>query len=1317
MNLRRLYLILYMGGLLLHNVLAQPINVNRFSTSTGLSTNATLCALRDSYGLLWIGTENGLNYFDGMRVHVYRDMFIKQNPNETNTIISIFEHEKNIWLGGTAGLYVLDRQQNKYNRFEKKTRYGVVISTAVPKMINTDNGLIWIATQGQGLFIYDSKKDSLYQDSRHGTFFCDIEMDSDGLIYAATFSGELAIYRSDGQFLRSHKVEGYKDDKNPISMTRCNGHLWLGFNNTLKQLSLHHENAGQQWQLSQVGGIRHLTSDASGHILTACENGLFRFYPESGHLEPINANNTPGYLLNSDNINHLVWDADSSLMVLTETEGINILPTQNHGIRMLELPLATQQHRQININALCMGEGNEVWIASDHELFRLNTSTRVVSTYSHAQLPQEISSIMLDGKNLWIGTRHQGIRVIDTQSGAVRNFTFSSSVPYTIPSNEINKIFRAKNGDIYILSSWGLSHYNRQNDHFRSYASISAMTPFVAIAETDKGWLWASSANKGLYRKDPKNEWFDFFQSNAIGFQAANVIHCDSQGVLWLATNGGGLYRMLPDAKDFERYDVDGSAIHGLAITFIEEDKLGNLWMGSTAGIVRITPSRDLRDIQLYATIQNQEANVSCNPNCGYMLFGTTNGLFSFVPQQLKPVLDLEHVYIQSINFPYIDNDQEELRRLGLDVLLYTKESITLPYSDNSFTLHFASSRFCGMPPAKYEYMLEGFDKTWVRGTSNSEATYANLPPGDYEFLLRRMGDNNDQEIARLKITILPPWYRTTLAYIFYLLLIAGFIYHTFMRTQRRLKRRYARQMESFRTEQEKQTFQSKIRFFVDLVHEIRTPLTLISLPLEKMQEKIDGGEALGGSELKEHLSSIRRNMNYLLGITNQLLDFQKAENGGISLMQQNVDIKKMLTDIYKQFFDAVKVQGKQIQLQLPEEGVTTVIDLDKMKKVMMNIVGNALKYTNREIILKLEVSNDEKIKISVIDDGSGVPTEERDKIFDRYYQIGNDNIASSLGTGLGLAYAKMLAEAHHGDLQYEDAPGGGSCFIITLPLVSSDEPSVDTEDIAPVAEEAKEAAAAPTAKKHTILLVEDNEELLKATADSLRQWYKVVKAHDGVEALDILNYSEIDIIVSDLMMPRMDGIELCQNVKTNINTSHLPLILLTAKTTVESKVEGMESGADIYMEKPFAIKQLHLQIENLLRLRQQFYERMKSIEGFNSSSLQDDSPLGLNQQDIQFVERLQKSVADNMRDEEFSIDTLAEQLNMSRSSFYRKIKALTGMTPTDYLKTSRMNQAALLLREGCRSSEVAERVGFSSTSYFAKCFKAQFGILPKEFS
>ena len=245
---------------------------------------------------------------------------------------------------------------------------------------------------------------------------------------------------------------------------------------------------------------------------------------------------------------------------------------------------------------------------------------------------------------------------------------------------------------------------------------------------------------------------------------------------------------------------------------------------------------------------------------------------------------------------------------------------------------------------------------------------------------------------------------------------------------------------------------------------------------------------------------------------------------------------------------------------------------------------------------------------------------------------------------------------------------------------------------------------------------MEDNEELLKATADSIKKWYKVLKARDGLEALDLLKYQEVDVIVSDVMMPRMDGTTLCRQLKQDIETSHIPVILLTAKVTVEAKVEGMESGADIYLEKPFSIRQLHLQIENLLRLRQQFYQRMRKIDGSQSTSVMEEKPLGLNEQDMQFVNNMQKSVAENMHDEEYTIDTLAEQLNMSRSSFYRKIKALTGMTPVDYLKTARMNEAARLLGEGMRSSEVAERVGFTSSSYFAKCFRAQFGCLPKDY-
>ena len=392
--------------------------------------------------------------------------------------------------------------------------------------------------------------------------------------------------------------------------------------------------------------------------------------------------------------------------------------------------------------------------------------------------------------------------------------------------------------------------------------------------------------------------------------------------------------------------------------------------------------------------------------------------------------------------------------------------------------------------------------------------------------------------------------------------------------------------------------------------------------------------------------------------------------------------------------------------------------------KAMMNLVGNAMKYASNEIIIRLENLDGQHVAITVLDDGPGVPAEEKDKIFDRYYQIGNDSTAASIGTGLGLAYARMLAQAHEGDLQYQDAPGGGSSFRITIPLhpehLSQDEAS-DANLVAVPAADSLSADEAPAAKSQQenfrILLVEDNEELLKATADALRKWYKVVKARDGIEALDTLKYQEIDMVVSDVMMPRMDGNQLCRQLKSNIETSHLPVIMLTAKVSVQAKTEGMESGADIYIEKPFSIKQLHLQIENILRLRQQFYQRMRSIDGFSTTAADtSDRPLGLNQQDLQFIEALQKSVQENMRDEEFSIDTLAEQLNLSRSSFYRKIKALTGMTPTDYLKNARMNEAARLLTSGLRSSEVAERVGFTSSSYFAKCFRAQFGCLPKDY-
>ena len=1311
MRIAKLPILLFMFFCSMTTVLAQHIVARKLMATDGLSNNATLCALRDRYGFLWIGTENGLNCYDGFRFNVYRNMVSTQHPSETNTVMSLYEHGDNILFGGTTGLYVFNRKQNKYYRFDNKTRYGVVVSSSVPKITGTSNGLIWILTLGQGLFIYNPKTNILTQDSRQNSFYSDIKVASDGLVYTTTLSGDLIIFNTEGHFLRKYPIPDHHNDKTQICMTELGGNIWLGYSTQLLRYSNGHIELVKD--LPFIGSVHSLAADQKGCLLIGCDNGIFRYSPYSGQMDHLSQSENGASILSDNMVNALTWDSDSTLIVLTRMGGANMLPIRESGVRFLALPVANSQGYN-NVRVLARGYNGDIWLGTDHGLYHSLGNTGPITLFNQALLPYEITALMLDGQDLWIGTRHHGIRILNLQTQRITSHTFSSQKPYTIPSNEVNGIYRTSKGEIYVLTSWGINRFDQSSGQFFGYSSLSAMTSFICMQEDKRGWLWASSNNRGLFCKKYHDGSFEMFTSKAIGRQTITVMHSDLQGDLWMATSGGGLFRYNKTKEDFERYDLEGTILHDEAISFIEEDDLGALWVGTTAGIIRISPSRDKSDLRLYGFIHHPDAILmqrsSCSLNGNQIAYGGSNGIYCFSTRQIHPIQDKISVYIHDISFPYATDNIAERQRLGLDVLLYTRKEIELPYSDNSFTLHFSSARQSSMPMTEYEYQLEGFDKAWIHGNNSAEVTYTNLPPGKYVFLLRQAGKTDEAYTARLVITVLPPFYRSTLAYIIYLVLALLAGYYIWRLIQRKWKRRYQQQLDEFQARKEKETFQSKISFFVDLVHEIRTPLSLISLLLER----VEGSQQT--DENRKHTLSIRRNMNYLLGITNQLLDFQKAESSGITLAYHTTDIGKMLTEIHDQFADAVELQGKKLQLQIPEQPIVTSIDNDKVMKVIMNLVGNALKYSNKEIIMRMEPVSDSIIQISVIDDGEGIPHEEQDKIFDKYYQIGNHNAAINLGTGLGLAYAKMLAQAHHGDLVYHDAPGGGANFSFTLPIVISDEvePNASQEVVMEIEQE-ESAEKKPTAATHIILLVEDNEDLLKATANALQPWYKVIKARDGIEALDSLRYHEVDVVVSDVMMPRMDGIQFCQQLKQDINTSHIPVILLSAKTSVEAKVEGMEGGADIYMEKPFSIKQLHLQIQHLLCIRQQFYEQMRHISPTETTA-KEEGGLGLNRQDLLFIEKLKEAINANMRDESFSIDILAEQLNLSRSSFYRKIKALTGMTPSDYLKTARMDKAAQLLRDGCRSSEVAEQVGFTSNSYFAKCFRAQFGVLPKDY-
>ncbi len=529
---------------------------------------------------------------------------------------------------------------------------------------------------------------------------------------------------------------------------------------------------------------------------------------------------------------------------------------------------------------------------------------------------------------------------------------------------------------------------------------------------------------------------------------------------------------------------------------------------------------------------------------------------------------------------------------------------------------------------------------------------------------------------------------------------------------RRRIHRYFQHRMDTLRIQKEHETFEAKMRFFVNLVHEIRTPLTLISIPLEQMAESAESG-TLQAEENKKHIASMRRNVNYLLGIINQLLDFRKAEDGKeVQLAAARHDMKLKLSEICSRFEHPMAAIGKHISLIMPQEEVVAVFDADKTDRVIMNLIGNAVKYSRSRVSVVLAEPKDGAIRISVEDDGPGIAPHERERIFDTYYQIGGDDVAANLGTGLGLAYAKLIAKAHGGDSGVDNKAAGGATFTLTLP-VGDNTRLRGTPEVVP-----DMSGTTSGSREIKVLLVDDNRELLTTVADALRKTYAVLTATDAAEALQILqNKDEIDVIISDFMMPGMSGAEFCRKVKADWRFNHIPFIILTAKTDTEAKVEGMACGADVYMEKPFAIRQLSLQIANIMHTRELNIARASSATSDGAGTVPPDvEEASLNRVDAEFLKTLDDYIRDNISEEEFSIDVMAKQMNMSRSSFYRKLKSVTSMTPVDYLKNYRLDYSARLLLDGVRVTEVAAMSGFTSSSYFAKCFKAKFGMIPKEY-
>ena len=748
----------------------------------------------------------------------------------------------------------------------------------------------------------------------------------------------------------------------------------------------------------------------------------------------------------------------------------------------------------------------------------------------------------------------------------------------------------------------------------------------------------------------------------------------------------------------------------------IVEDKEGLFWLTTNNGLVCFQPTTGA--MKVYTTsngLLGDQFNYrsSFETEDGTIYLGSIDGFVAFNPKNFSENKSLPSIVITDF---LLFGKEVYVGELGspLEKSITFSDELVLQSNQNSFSFRVAALDFQAPRMSRIMYKLDGFDADWLTVGESPIVTYSNLRYGNYTFRVKVSNSDGvwNEEGISLKVHILPPFYLSVWAYIVYALLIIGCSLYTVMYFKRRSNRKHRRQMEKFEQEKEREVYNAKIDFFTNVAHEIRTPLTLIKGPLENiiLKKQVD-------TETREDLNVMKQNTERLLNLTNQLLDFRKTERQGFRLNFTECNVTEILKETHKRFTSLAKQKGLDFVLQMPEKDFYAHINQEAFTKIISNLLNNGVKYAESYVHISLAVPDTDggnSFRICTVNDGVIIPDAMKEEIFKPFVRFNEQEDGKvTTGTGIGLALSRSLAELHQGTLTMGKGEENNT-FCMTLPIVQDTTITLTTE-VEAGTDKINEAPAEQAVEKDnrpTVLVAEDNPDMLAFVVRQLSKDYTVLTATNGAEALRVLDGNYVNLMISDVVMPVMDGFELCKTIKSDLNYSHIPIILLTAKTNIQSKIEGMELGADAYIEKPFSVEYLQACASNLIQNRE------KLRQAFAESPFIAANTMALTKADEEFIKKLNEVIRVNYANPEFSMDDMADNLNMSRSNFYRKIKGVLDLSPNEFLRLERLKKAAQLLKEGeNRVNEICYMVGFNSPSYFAKCFQKQFGVLPKDFT
>ncbi|HEY4788843.1 MAG TPA: two-component regulator propeller domain-containing protein, partial [Bacteroidales bacterium] len=1081
-------------------------------------------------------------------------------------------------------------------------------------------------------------------------------------------------------------------------------------------------------------------------------------------------NPTSRWSLDDDVVTDIYLDDNDILWVGTQNGGVNKADTRSKPFISYTNIAQNSSFIVANVvRAICEDPSGNLWIGTESKgITKIDRKNTKFTYYlnnpvnKNSLINNDIRQIYCDRFGyLWFGTKG-GLDRFDPRTD--RFYHYAENSPNQIPNNWVFWIMEDHSGYLWIGTFNGIAKYNRQKDYFLAYNPASTVTNknVRVIMEDRNKKLWVATEGGGITRLTRDSsagfnekltlEHFTYSATNTNSLINNQVLAFmeDENGDFWIGTNGG-LCRFNQYNNTFTRFSVKTGLPDDLIMGILTDGK-GHIWFSHKKGITRMdTKTFALRNFDSHDGLQGNEFSQNAyfrNKATGEMFFGGINGFNSFFPDSIKDnpfPPKIAFTGLQVSNQPVEINQKINGRIILQKSILLTKK-IVLTYWDKNFSVEFAALHYSNPKGNRYKYKLEGFDNSWIQtDASRRTVTYSDLPSGTY--YLKVYASNCDglwnPDPAVLEISILPPWWLAWWAFTFYFILFGIVIFFTYKYIKSKIIFRNQLMLERLKAEKEKELNQMKLQFFTNISHEFRTPLSLIIDPLERLIS-----DKPSPSKTQSYYTLMYKNSRRLLNLINQLLDFRKIESGNLQLKISVHDIVAFIKNIAAAFEFHATQRNIQFTFHSDIKSLQLGFDPDKLDKILYNLISNAFKYTadGGEIAIELTIietspdenGNTEFVEIKVKDNGIGVSGESREKIFNAFYQVEENNENKAKGTGIGLALTKELVELHKGRISMESETGKGSTFTVLIPVLSytesneqlegetshkidhlTDDP-VSTYMPADMSLQDESLAGMPqqdaipmNEENHRplILIVEDNDDVRAYVRDNLVAEYLVAEARNGEEGLKKSEDLIPDLIISDIMMPGMSGIELCGKLKTDERTSHVPIILLTARQSDENKIEGYETGADAYITKPFNTTILLARIKNLIESRQ------KLRELFSKGSALEIKKISINATDETFLGKVLKLIEENMEETGFDTDALVDKLNMSRSQLYRKIKGLTNLTVHDFITTFRMNKAVeLLLNEDLTISEIAYRVGYSLPTNFTRSFVKQFGETPSKY-